>query len=174
MPGVIDVTTWGGKSKTYDITVDLDKLLAYGLTLKQVLDALNGANINVGANTINLGPQSAVIRSVGQIRTMDDIRHTMLTVRDGAPVLVSDVATISVGHEPRLGVAGHDDDDDVVAGHRADAARRQDHADPARWSRPRSTGSTAPTCCRPACASSASTTAACWSTSRPAPSCTTW
>ena len=116
VPGVIDVTTWGGKSKTYDITVDLDKLLAYGVTLKQVLDALNGANINVGANTINLGPQSAVIRSVGQIRTMDDIRHTMLTVRDGAPVLVSDIATISVGHEPRLGVAGHDDDDDVVQG----------------------------------------------------------
>lgn len=116
VPGVIDVTTWGGKSKTYDITVDLDKLLAYGVTLKQVLDALTGANINVGANTINLGPQSAVIRSVGQIRTMDDIRHTMLTVRDGAPVLVSDVATISVGHEPRLGVAGHDDDDDVVQG----------------------------------------------------------
>ena len=116
VPGVIDVTTWGGKSKTYDITVDLDKLLAYGVTLKQVMDALAGANINVGANTINLGPQSAVIRSVGQIRTMDDIRHTMLTVRDGAPVLVSDVATISVGHEPRLGVAGHDDDDDVVQG----------------------------------------------------------
>ncbi|MEA2817277.1 MAG: heavy metal efflux system protein, partial [Rhodospirillaceae bacterium] len=67
VPGVIDITSWGGKSKTFDITVDLDKLLAYGLTLKQVLDALNGANINVGANTVNLGPQSAVIRSVGQI-----------------------------------------------------------------------------------------------------------
>ncbi|MFO1085299.1 MAG: CusA/CzcA family heavy metal efflux RND transporter [Reyranellaceae bacterium] len=116
VPGVIDVTTWGGKSKTFDITVDLDKLLAYGLTLKQVLDALNGANINVGANTVNLGPQSAVIRSVGQIRTMADIGNTMLTVRDGSPVLVSDVATVTVGHEPRLGVAGHDDDDDVVQG----------------------------------------------------------
>jgi cobalt-zinc-cadmium resistance protein CzcA len=83
VPGVIDITSWGGKSKTFDITVSLDKLLAYGLTLKQVLDALNGANINVGANTVNLGPQSAVIRSVGQIRTMADIGHTMLTVRDG-------------------------------------------------------------------------------------------
>ena len=116
VPGVIDVTTWGGKSKTFDITVDLDKLLAYGITLKQVLDALNGANINVGANTVNLGPQSAVIRSVGQIRTMADIGNTMLTVRDGSPVLVSDVATVSVGNKPRLGVAGHDDDDDIVQG----------------------------------------------------------
>src|SRR5260221_10602740 len=110
VPGVIDVTTWGGKSKTFDITVDLDKLLAYGLTLKQVLDALNGANINVGANTINLGPQSAVIRSIGQIRTMADIGHTMLTVRDGSPVLVSDVATVTVGNEPRPGGAGPDHD----------------------------------------------------------------
>src|SRR5215471_2263428 len=58
VPGVIDVTSWGGKSKTFDITVSLDKLLAYGITLKQVLDALNGANINVGANTVNLGTQS--------------------------------------------------------------------------------------------------------------------
>ena len=116
VPGVIDVTTWGGKSKTYDITVDLDRLMAYGLTLRQVLDAVNGANSNVGANTINLGPQSAVIRSIGQIRSMDDIAHTMLTVRDNAPITVADVATITVGHEPRLGVAGHDDNDDVVQG----------------------------------------------------------
>ncbi|WP_428670173.1 efflux RND transporter permease subunit [Reyranella sp.] len=116
IPGVIDVTTWGGKSKAYDITVDLDRLLAYGLTLKQVLDALNGANVNVGANTVNIGPQSAVIRSVGQIRSMEDIRNTMLLVRDGAPVLVSDVANVTVGFEPRLGIAGHDGDDDVVEG----------------------------------------------------------
>src|SRR5215468_3153136 len=116
VPGVIDVTGWGGKAKTYDITVDLDRLLAYGMTLKQVLDALNSANINVGANTVNLGPQSAVIRSVGQIRSMDDIRHTMLTVSNGTPVLISDIATITVGHLPRLGVAGHDDDDDIVQG----------------------------------------------------------
>src|SRR4029077_15651768 len=80
IPGVIDVTGWGGKTKTYDITIDLDRLLAYGLTLKQVLDGLNNANINVGANTVNIGTQSAIVRSVGQIRTMDDIRNTMLTV----------------------------------------------------------------------------------------------
>jgi heavy metal efflux system protein len=116
VPGVIDVTTWGGKSKTYDITVDLDRLLAYGLTLKQVLDGLNNANINVGANTVNIGPQSAVVRSVGQIRSMADIGHTMLAVRNGAPILVSDVATVTVGFEPRLGVAGHDDDNDIVQG----------------------------------------------------------
>ncbi len=116
IPGVTDVTGWGGKMKTYDITVDLDRLLAYGLTLKQVLDGLNNANINVGANTVNMGTQSAIVRSVGQIRSMDDIRNTMLTVRDGAPVLVSDVATVTVGNQPRLGIAGQNDDNDIVQG----------------------------------------------------------
>src|SRR5947207_15753286 len=56
IPGVIDVTGWGGKTKTYDITVDLDRLLAYGLTLKQVLDGLNNANINDGANAVKSAP----------------------------------------------------------------------------------------------------------------------
>ena len=116
IPGVVDVTGWGGMTKTYDITVNLDRLLAYGLTLKQVLDGLNNANINVGANTVNIGSQSAIVRSVGQIRSMDDIRNTMLTVRDGAPVLVSDVADVTVGHQPRLGIAGQNDDDDIVHG----------------------------------------------------------
>ena len=116
IPGVIDVTGWGGKTKTFDITIDLDRLLAYGLTLKQVLDGLNNANINVGANTVNIGPQSAIVRSVGQIRSMEDIHGTMLAAPNGAPVLVSDVATVTVGNQPRLGIAGQDNDDDIVQG----------------------------------------------------------
>ncbi|CAN5743114.1 CusA/CzcA family heavy metal efflux RND transporter [soil metagenome] len=116
IPGVIDVTGWGGKTKTYDITIDLDRLLAYGLTLKQVLDGLNNANINVGANTVNIGQQSAIVRSVGQIRSMDDIRGTMLVSRDGSPVPVSDVATVTTGNQPRLGIAGQNDDDDIIQG----------------------------------------------------------
>ncbi|MBV8394591.1 MAG: efflux RND transporter permease subunit, partial [Alphaproteobacteria bacterium] len=116
VPGVIDVTGWGGKTKTFDINVDLDRLQAYNLTLKQVLDGLNNANINVGANTVNIGPQSAIVRSVGQIRSMDDIRGTMLTQTNGSPVLVSDVATVTVGHQPRLGIAGQNDDDDIIQG----------------------------------------------------------
>src|SRR5215469_3506536 len=61
VPGVIDVTGWGGKTKTYEINVDFDKLVAYRLTLSQVLQALNSANLNVGGNTINIGAQSAVV-----------------------------------------------------------------------------------------------------------------
>ena len=134
VPGVIDVTGWGGKTKTFELQVDFNKLIAYGLTLPQMLQALNNSNINVGGNTVNIGPQSAVVRGVGLIRSIDDIRDTMLTQSGGNPVLVRDVATVIVGYKPRLGIAGQDDDDDIVAGHRADAPRRAEHADHRRGS----------------------------------------
>lgn len=114
--GVIDVTGWGGKTKAYDVTIDQNRLVHYGLTLSQVLQVLNNSNINVGGQTVNIGPQAAVVRGVGIIRSMDDIRNTMLTGNNGAPVLLGDVATITVGHQPRLGIAGLDNDDDIVEG----------------------------------------------------------
>lgn len=116
IPGVIDVAGWGGKSKTYDVTIDLHRLVQFGLTLPQVLQALNNSNANVGGQTINIGPQAAVVRGIGLIHSMDDIRGTMLTANGGAPVLLGDVARISVGNQPRLGVAGQDNDDDIVEG----------------------------------------------------------
>jgi len=116
VPGVIDVTGWGGKTKTYEITVDQRRLVQYGLSLSQVLQALNNSNVNVGGQTVNIGPQSAVVRGVGLIHSMDDIRKTMVTSNHGIPVVVGDVADVRVEHAPRLGIAGHDADDDVVEG----------------------------------------------------------
>jgi cobalt-zinc-cadmium resistance protein CzcA len=116
VPGVIDVTGWGGKTKTYEITVNLDRLLAQGITLPQVLQALNNSNINVGGQTVNFGPQAAIVRGVGLIHSMDQIRDTMITAVNGVPVRVGDIATVTVGHQPRLGIAGQDDDDDIVQG----------------------------------------------------------
>ena len=116
IPGVIDVNGWGGKTKTYEVSVDSAKLVANGLTLPQVLQALGNSNINVGGQTVDIGPQAAVVRGVGLIKSADDIRATMLASNKGAPVLVGDVATVSVGNQPRLGIAGHDDEDDIVEG----------------------------------------------------------
>jgi cobalt-zinc-cadmium resistance protein CzcA len=116
VPGVINVNGWGGKTKTYQVTVDLPRLIHYGLTLPQVLQILNNSNINVGGQTVNFGPQAAVVRGVGLIHSMDDVRHTMLTASNGTPVLLSDIATVTVSNQPRLGVAGHDDDDDIIQG----------------------------------------------------------
>ena len=116
VPGVVDVIGWGGKTKTFELEVDFNKLIAYGLTLPQLLQALNNSNINVGGNTVNIGTQSAVVRGVGLIRSIEDLRNTMLTQSSGNPVLVSDVATVTVGQKPRLGIAGNDADDDIVQG----------------------------------------------------------
>jgi heavy metal efflux system protein len=116
VPGVIDVTGWGGKTKTFEIQIDRQKLVAYGLTLPQVLQTLNNSNINVGGNTVNIGQQSAVVRGVGLIRSMNDIRTTMLTAANGTPVFLSDIAEIVVGNKPRLGIAGRDEENDIVQG----------------------------------------------------------
>src|SRR6201991_1314251 len=116
VPGVVDVIGWGGKTKTFELEVDFNKLIAYGLTLPQLLQALNNSNINVGGNTVNIGTQAAVVRGVGLIRSIEDLRNTMLTQSNGNPVLVSDVATVTVGQKPRLGIAGNDADDDIVQG----------------------------------------------------------
>jgi cobalt-zinc-cadmium resistance protein CzcA len=116
VPGVVDVNGWGGKTKTYDVTVDLDKLNDYGLTLPQIIQVLNNSNVNVGGQTVNFGPQAAVVRGIGLIHSLDDIRNTMVSTTNGTPILVSDVATVSVGNMPRLGIAGQDDSDDIVQG----------------------------------------------------------
>src|SRR3977135_1465300 len=116
VPGVIDVTGWGGKTKTYEMQVDFNKLIAYGLTLPQLLQAVSNSNINVGGNTVDIGSQSAVVRGVGLIRSIDDLASTMVSQSGGNPVLVKDVATVTVGEKPRLGIAGLDQDDDIVQG----------------------------------------------------------
>jgi heavy metal efflux system protein len=116
VPGVIDVVGWGGKTKNYDVIVDQNKLLAYGITIPQVQQALNNANNNVGGQTLNFGPQSAVVRGVGLIHTMNDIRNTMVSQNNGFPIQIKDVATVQVGYQPRLGIAGQDNDNDIVKG----------------------------------------------------------
>src|SRR5690242_11828945 len=116
VPGVIDVTGWGGKSKTYELEVDNNKLVANGLTLPQLLQAVSNSNVNVGGNTVNIGQQSAVVRGVGLIKSIDDLANTMVAQTNGNPVLVKDVATVTVGQKPRLGIAGLDDSDDIVQG----------------------------------------------------------
>src|SRR4029077_20774698 len=116
VPGVIDVTGWGGRTKTYEVQVDVNKLVANGLTLSQLLQAISNANVNVGGNTVNIGPQSAVVRGVGLIRSVDALADTMVASSNGTPVLVKDVANVTVGEQPRLGIAGMNDADAIVQG----------------------------------------------------------
>jgi cobalt-zinc-cadmium resistance protein CzcA len=116
VPGVIDVAGWGGKTKTYDVNIDKNKLIAYGVTLPQVLTVIGNSNINVGGQTVNFGPEAAIVRGVGLIHSLDQLGSTMITAANGIPVKLKDIATINVGHLPRLGIAGQDADNDIVEG----------------------------------------------------------
>src|ERR1700758_842568 len=91
VPGVIDVTGWGGKTKAYEINIDRKALIANGLTLPQVIQAISNANINVGGQTVNFGPEAAIVRGVGLIHSVDQIENTMLKSSNGSPVLVKDI-----------------------------------------------------------------------------------
>jgi heavy metal efflux system protein len=126
VPGVAALNTWGGTTKEYDVDVDLHKLDAYGVTLPQVLGALGNANVNVGGRTINFGQQSVNIRGVGLMNSggdsdltqgyrVQDIENVPLSQSNGVPVFVKDVAKVAVGNVPRLGKAGRDHEDDIVA-----------------------------------------------------------
>jgi cobalt-zinc-cadmium resistance protein CzcA len=126
VPGVVQVNTWGGTTKAYDVDVDLNKLDAYNVTIPQVITAIGNANVNVGGRTINVGQQSINIRGVGLMNSggavdltqgyhVEDIENVVLSQTNGVPVYVKDVAKVSVGYVPRLGKAGRDNQDDVVA-----------------------------------------------------------
>jgi cobalt-zinc-cadmium resistance protein CzcA len=125
VPGVVQVNTWGGTTKEYDVEVDLHKLDAYNVTLPQVISALGNANVNVGGRTINVGQQSVNIRGVGLMDSggttdltqgykVEDIEDVPLSQTNGVPVFVKDVAKVTVGYVPRLGKAGRDHEDDVI------------------------------------------------------------
>src|SRR4051812_14844164 len=116
VPGVADVAVLGGKTKEFQAEINLDRMMAYGLTLPQIMTAITGSNSNVGGRTIAIGEQSVNVRSIGVITTLDDIGNIVLTQQGGVPVLVSDVAKVQIGYAPRLGLAGRDDRTDVVTG----------------------------------------------------------
>ena len=116
VPGVADVAVLGGKTKEFQAEIDLDRMMAYGLTLPQIMTAISASNSNVGGRTIAIGEQSVNVRSIGVITSMDDIGNIVLTQQGGVPVLVSDVAKVQIGYAPRLGLAGRDDKTDVVTG----------------------------------------------------------
>lgn len=125
IPGIAAVNSWGGPTKEFQVQVDPHKLEAYSITVPQVLTALGNANLNVGGREIRIGQQSINIRGVGLIDDggsddltqgykVDDIQNVVLTQANGVPVLVQDVAKVSIGYRPRLGILGRDDQDDVV------------------------------------------------------------
>src|SRR5262252_7540416 len=116
VPGVSDVSVLGGKTKEFQAEIDLNRMIAYGLTLPQIMTAMSNGNSNVGGRTIAVGEQSVTVRGLGVIGSLDDMRNIVLTQQGGVPVLLSDVAKIQIGFVPRLGIAGRDDKTDIIFG----------------------------------------------------------
>jgi cobalt-zinc-cadmium resistance protein CzcA len=115
-PGVIDVVGYGGLTKEYHVEVDPIRLKSHGLTLPQLTGALSNSNLNVGGQRLTLGEQSFNVRAIGLFRSLADIREVVLAEQKGTPIRLRDVAEVSVGSAPRLGIVGKDLEADVVQG----------------------------------------------------------
>jgi cobalt-zinc-cadmium resistance protein CzcA len=123
VPNVVDVAGLGGITKEYQVRIDPDKLVSYGLSLSQVEEQLASNNSNAGGSFVEAGLQQVNVRVVGLVRNVDDIRKIVIKTQNGTPVRISDVATVEQGTKIRLGRVGKAihrsdgkiiDDDDVV------------------------------------------------------------
>jgi heavy metal efflux system protein len=115
-PGVADIVTMGGLVKQYEVNPDLEKLRYYDVSLLQLYNALGRGNANAGGSYAEQGSQQYLVRGIGLLRSADDIGNVVVASRGGTPILVKDVARVSVGAVPRQGIDGQDKDDDVVTG----------------------------------------------------------
>ena len=115
-PGVADVVSLGGFIKQYQVNIDQHKVDGFGLTLQQVLTALSRGSVNAGGGFIEQGQQQYVVRGVGLLRSADEIGNVVIDARHASPILIKDVATMSIGAVPRQGVVGQDNDDEAVVG----------------------------------------------------------
>lgn len=107
-PGVDDVTSWGGQEKQYQVRIDPMKLIAHNLGFKQVMDALQANNAQVGGNFIDVGREQYLVRGLGLVKDAKDIGNIVLKSEDGTPVYVRDVATITEAGAPRTGAITRD------------------------------------------------------------------
>ena len=116
VPGVADIVGFGGPIKTYEVNPNLARLRYYGISLQQLYGAIGRGNANVGGSKVTQGAQQYLIRGVGMLRSPDEIKNIVITAHNGTPVLVRDIAEVSVGNVPIEGIVGQDDADDVVSG----------------------------------------------------------
>ncbi|MBL3656134.1 CusA/CzcA family heavy metal efflux RND transporter [Fulvivirga sediminis] len=114
--GVVEISSWGGFIKQYEVAIDPAKLNSYGLTLSQVYDALANNNQNSGGSYIEKGPNLYYIRGRGLAQTYDDIRSIVVEKRSVSPITIGDIATVGEGHAPRYGAATKDGEGETVIG----------------------------------------------------------
>jgi len=103
VPDIVDVASFGGPTREYQVRLDPDKLVAYGLSLSQVEQQLINNNVNAGGSFIEAGLQQINVREVGLVKTVRDIENTVLYAKSGTPLRVKDIAVVAQGPKIRLG-----------------------------------------------------------------------
>ena len=118
IPGVVDVTSFGGPRKTYQVFIDPGRLKAYNLTVLQVFDAIHSANVTTGGNYIENNGQAYVVRGLGLLKDVRDLENVVVQADgSGTAICVKDVAVVSIGPGIRLGQVGKNaTNDDVIEG----------------------------------------------------------
>ena len=132
VPNVVDVSSFGGTTREYQVRVDPDKLVSYGLNIGQVEQQLANNNVNAGGSFVEAGMQQINVRAIGLAGGVKDIENTVIRAQNGTPLRISDIATVSQGERIRLGQIGKaihradgkvSDNSDVVEGFRLDPGR---------------------------------------------------
>jgi len=125
VPNVVDVSDFGGTAREYQVRVDPDKLISYGLGIGQIEQQLSNNNFNAGGSYVEVGGQQVNVRELGLYRNVQDIRQTLVATKNGTPIRIQDVADVGWGPRIRLGHmarATHRsdgvvvDEDDVIQG----------------------------------------------------------
>ena len=111
--GVADIVSFGGEVKTFEVSVNPHQLINYGITSLELYDAIAKSNINVGGDVITKSSQAYVVRGIGLINDLDELRNIVVKNINGTPILVKNLADV---HESRLGQVGRMDENDVVQG----------------------------------------------------------
>ena len=114
--GVADVNSLGGEVRAFEVVVDPERLVRYGLGLDEVERTLEASNRNAGGDRINRQDQTLLVRTVGVLHDLDDIANVVITTRAGVPVLVRDVADVRLGSLTRYGAVTADAKGEVVTG----------------------------------------------------------
>jgi len=116
IPGVADLVAFGGQQKTYEVSIDPNRLSSYDITPMDVYTAISKSNLNVGGDVIERNGQAFVVRGIGLIKSQEDIGNVIVSYDNGNPILVKNIATIQQGSMPRVGQVGLNGNDDIVEG----------------------------------------------------------
>src|SRR6266581_1262156 len=116
VPGVIDVVSFGGDSKEFHIDLDPNKLIAFNISVPQVMNAVAQSNSNVGANYLEIGAQSYNVRGIGLFKDTEDIANVAVAAKNGTPIYVKQLGEVTIGAKVPLGKVGKDEQSDIVQG----------------------------------------------------------